>query len=195
LSQSAILLHFPPCISGRSLIENALSDGFFTSRYMTEHLKPLLSNSTILLVDDSDDDTFLMYRAFEKAHLINPLIRVNGGEEALTYLGGEGKFADREKYPLPFLLLLDLKMPRVNGFDVLRWLREQDHLKEMLVVVLTSSTREPDINLAYELGADSYLTKLAGFDELVQLLNRLKGYWLITNVRPPPHRVEELELV
>lgn len=159
-----------------------------------EPFETLATNSTILLAEDNDDDAFLMCRAFRRAHLLNPLVRVRGGEEAIAYLKGEGCYSNRNRFPLPFLLLLDLKMPRVNGFEVLQWVREQEDLKRLLIVVLTSSTREPDINKAYDLGANSYLSKPASFDELVQLLNRLQGYWIITNVSPDLRRPHELEL-
>lgn len=145
-----------------------------------EPLQVHLAHSTILLAEDDNDDAFLMCRAFQKAHLLNPVIRVRNGEEAIAYLRGDGDYASRDRYPLPFLLLLDLKMPLADGFDVLNWLRNRPELKQLLVVVLTSSTREPDIKKAYELGANSYLTKPAGFDELTQLLDRLHAYWFIT---------------
>lgn len=161
---------------------------------MNEPLESLAQNSTILLAEDNDDDAFLMCRAFRKAHLLNPLVRVRGGEEALAYLKGEGCYANRDRFPLPFLLLLDLKMPRVNGFDVLRWVRDQPELKRLLIVVLTSSTSEPDMNTAYDLGANSYLSKPACFEELVQLLERLQGYWIITNVAPDLRHPQELQL-
>ncbi len=161
---------------------------------MLDQLKTLATNSTILLVEDNDDDAFLMCRAFRKAHLLNPLVRVRGGEEAIAYLQGEGGYGNRDRYPIPFLVLLDLKMPRVNGFEVLQWIREQDTLKRLVVVVLTSSTLEPDINKAYDLGANSFLSKPASFDELMQLLHRLQGYWMITNVSSDLRHPQELEL-
>ena len=161
---------------------------------MTHHFHNIAADSTILLAEDNDDDAFLMCRAFRKARLLNPLVRVRGGEEAIAYLKGEGCYSNRARYPIPFLLLLDLKMPRVNGFEVLQWVREQEDLKRMLVVILTSSTRQPDINHAYDLGANSYLSKPTDFDELVQLLGRLQGYWLITNIAPDLRHPQELEL-
>lgn len=161
---------------------------------MKEPLQTVLANATILLAEDDNEDAFLMCRAFRKAHLLNPVIRVRNGEEAIAYLRGDGDYANRERYPLPFLLLLDLKMPLADGFDVLRWVRNQPDLKRMLVVVLTSSTHEPDVKKAYELGANSYLTKPAGFDELTQLLNRLHGYWFMTNMSPDANAPTELEM-
>lgn len=162
---------------------------------MIEPFETLATNSNILMAEDNDDDAFLMCRAFRKARLLNPLVRVRTGEEAIAYLQGDGCYGNRTRYPLPFLLLLDLKMPRMNGFEVLKWVREQEKLKGLLVVVLTSSTREPDINQAYDLGANSFLSKPAHFDDLVQLLKRLQGYWLITNVAPDIRQPHQMELV
>ena len=152
------------------------------------------NNIEILLVEDNDDDAFLMCRAFRKAHLLNPLVRARDGEDALAYLQGEGCYANRDRFPLPFLLLLDLHMPGMHGFDVLRWIRDQPELQGILIVVLTSSTLEPDINKAYELGANSYLTKPSNFDELVRLLGRIQGYWLMTNVAPERCHPHDLQL-
>ncbi len=162
---------------------------------MKDSLPTLVTDSTILLVEDNDDDAFLMSRAFRKAHLLNPVVRVTDGEQAIFYLKGEDGYTDRGRFPKPFLLLLDLKMPRMDGLDVLRWVRQQPDLKRLLVVVLTSSTSEPDIKTAYDLGANSYLTKPANFEELIQLLNRLQGYWLMTNISPESSRLHEAELM
>ena len=161
---------------------------------MNESFQTLISTSTILLAEDCDDDAFLMRRAFSKAHLLNPLTRVKDGEEAIAYLRGDGEYADRERYPIPFLLLLDLKMPRTSGFEVLSWVRDQPELKRMLIVILTSSTHAQDIETAYELGANSYLNKPANFAELMELLARLQGYWLMTNVPPDLRPTNEVEM-
>ena len=115
--------------------------------------------ATILLAEDDPNDVFFMKRAFEKAQLPNPLVVVSDGEETIRYLKGEGVYADRARYPLPGLLLLDLRMPRRGGFEVLDWLRRQPGLKRLMTVVLTSSAESPDINHAYDLGANSYLLK------------------------------------
>lgn len=163
---------------------------------MNEPLQILMANCAILLVEDNEDDAFLMSRAFQKAHLLNPVVHVKDGEEAISYLRGEGRYANRDQFPLPFLLLLDLNMPRVNGFEVLQWIREHSDLKRMLVVILTASTRELDIKHAYDLGAHSYLNKPGSFEELTQLLNRLHGSWLMTNGSPnvpPPRELESVQ--
>lgn len=161
---------------------------------MNASLQNLVAESTILLAEDDNDDAFLMSRAFRKAHLLNPIVRVNDGEQAIAYLRGEGEYADRERFPLPFLLLLDLNMPRVSGFEVLQWLRQQPELRRLLVVILTSSTRDLDVKHAYDLGANSYLSKPASFEELIQLLNRLQGYWLMTNISPELGQLQDLAL-
>ena len=104
---------------------------------------------SILLAEDEQNDVFLIRRAFQKAQLLNPIRVVSDGHEAISYLRGDGKYADREQFPLPTLVLLDLKMPRLGGFDVIAWVRQQPGLKRLPLVVLTSSKEGPDINRAY----------------------------------------------
>ena len=136
---------------------------------------------TVLLAEDDPDDVLLTQISFEKARLANPLQIVRDGEEALEYLGGEGKFANREKYPLPILLLLDLKMPKLNGFQVLEWLKSHPEIGHIPVAIMTSSAHDPDISRAYALGADSYLIKPPDAKALLALVQRLHAYWLIVN--------------
>jgi len=138
----------------------------------------------ILLAEDDENDVLLVQRAFQKSNIANPLQVVRDGEEAVAYLNGELHYADRDRYPLPVLMMMDLKMPRRSGLEVLAWLRQQPGLKRLPVVVLTSSNQSPDINRAYDLGANSYLVKPAGFDSLVQLVKNLDMYWLILNEKP-----------
>lgn len=114
---------------------------------------------TILLVEDNDDDVFAMRRALKKGSICNPLHVVTDGQQALDYLSGHGKFADRTQYPLPFLVFLDLKLPYVHGFEVLEWMRTQRDLSSIAVVVLTSSAENRDHERAFALGARSYLIK------------------------------------
>ena len=137
-----------------------------------------------MLVEDDPNDVLLIQRALRKARLVNPIEVVSDGEEAVNYLAGHGPFADRERYPLPVLILLDLKLPRKSGFEVLEWLRQQPKLKRVPVVVLTSSSRDSDINHAYDLGANSYLVKPPSFDALLKLVEEVKIYWLMLNVPP-----------
>lgn len=142
----------------------------------------------ILLAEDNEDHVLLTRRAFKQAGLVNPLFVVEDGEEAIAYLNGDGKFANRNEYPLPTLLLLDLKMPRKDGFDVLEWIRRQPMLAALRVVVLTTSDRIHDVNRAYQLGANSFLTKPVDFRDFVQLSSAIKGYWLWMSHAPEIER-------
>ena len=117
------------------------------------------NDTTILLAEDDPNDVFFMQRALTKAGLNTPLHIVRNGQEALEYLGGLGKFGDRAEYPLPSLLLLDLKMPFVDGFEVLAWARSQPGLKQLPIVVLTSSAQDSDREKAAGLGASAYFVK------------------------------------
>src|SRR5258706_16235115 len=101
--------------------------------------------ATVLLAEDDPDDVLLTEIAFEKARLVNPLQIVRDGEQAIEYLAGEGEYADRERFPMPILLLLDLKMPKVNGFQVLEWLQTQPGLSRLHVAIMTSSDHDPDM--------------------------------------------------
>jgi CheY-like chemotaxis protein len=140
--------------------------------------------NVLLLVEDDPNDVLLIQRAFRKANLVNPIQAVGDGEQAVAYLSGQGEYADRKRYPLPLLILLDLKMPRKWGFEVLAWLRQQPNLKRLPVVVLTSSREKSDINRAYELGANSYLTKPVTIDALTDMVKALNLYWMILNEKP-----------
>ncbi len=144
--------------------------------------------SVILLAEDSEDDVLLIRRAFRHANIVNPLQVVKDGEEAIAYLRGDGQYANRAEYPLPELLLLDLKMPKASGFDVLRWLREQPGLKALRVVVLSSSEQVRDVNMAYRLGANSFLVKPVDFRDLVELTQAIHGYWLWLSKAPESYR-------
>ena len=138
-----------------------------------------LRDSAILLVEDDEADILLMQRAFRNARIANPLIEVRDGQAAIQYLAGDGVYADRARYPIPFLMLLDLRLPKLSGFEVLEWIREQPEFGELIVVVLTSSVHVPDEARAHELGANSYLVKPGDFDELVELVKGIKGRWLV----------------
>jgi len=141
-------------------------------------------DGVILLAEDDPNDVLSVQRAFQRNYVANPVQVVRDGEEALAYLSGQAPFADRERHPLPVLLLMDLKMPRKSGLEVLAWVRHQPGLKRLPIIVLTSSNQSPDINRAYELGANSYLVKPAGFDSLLDLVKNLDMYWLILNEKP-----------
>lgn len=139
---------------------------------------------TVLLVEDDPTDVLLVERAFRKAGLPVPPHVVRDGDEAVAYLAGDGAYADREKHPLPALILLDLKLPRRSGLEVLAWLRSQPGLKRMPVVVLTSSRRSDDIDGAYDLGANSYVVKSLDLDGQAEMARTLNHYWLNFNERP-----------
>ena len=138
-----------------------------------------LRTSAILVVEDDQADLELLRRAFRRARIANPLLEVKDGQEAIQYLSGEGAFADRTRHPIPFLMLLDLRMPKLSGFEVLAWIREQPELVDLIIVVLTGSDRVPDVSKAHELGANSYLVKPGTFDELVEMVKQINGRWLL----------------
>jgi CheY-like chemotaxis protein len=136
---------------------------------------------TILLVEDSPDDVFFMKRAMKSAGFKAPLQVAEDGRVALNYLGRVGDYADREKFPGPTLVLLDLKLPHVPGLDVLKWIRAQPDLRMMPVIVLTSSSEQSDLERAYLLGANSFMVKPSA-DELDALARCLVDYWFKFNL-------------
>lgn len=142
----------------------------------------------ILLAEDDENQVLFVKRAFHHAGLLNPLFVVEDGEQAIAYLKGEGKYSNRDEYPLPCLLLLDLKMPNKNGFEVLEWIRRQPGLSALRVVVLTTSDQVHDVNRAYQLGANSFLTKPVDFRDFVQLTISIKGFWIWLSRAPEVHR-------
>jgi CheY-like chemotaxis protein len=143
-----------------------------------------VEHSTILLVEDERNDVFFLEYAFQTAGITNPLQVVEDGQEAINYLAGKGKYADRTQYPLPCLVLLDLKLPRRSGLDVLRWIQEQPALQMLVVIVLSSSRDKNDVDEAYQLGARSYLVKPLSLGERLELAKSIKHYWLKLNVLP-----------
>jgi CheY-like chemotaxis protein len=132
----------------------------------------------ILVAEDDPTDAFFFQRAFRRAGLPVALHFVRDGQEVIDYLQGTGLFSDRTAYPLPHLLLLDLKMPRLDGFDVLEWVRQQPGFSSLQVVIFSSSDEARDINKAYGLGANWYLVKPHSMDELTALVGRFKKFWL-----------------
>jgi DNA-binding response OmpR family regulator len=145
-----------------------------------------LRNSLILVVEDDEADTFLLRRAFRAARIANPVIDVKDGAEAIEYFSGLGVYADRARFPVPALLLLDLRLPKLSGFEVLEWIRDRHHLNEVVIVILTASEDVGHVNRAYELGAKSYLVKPGTFEELVEVVRQLTGPWLTLENRPKP---------
>ena len=136
-----------------------------------------------LLAEDSENDVCLMKEAFKKAGVVNPLRVVRDGGEAIAYLKGAGPYQERAEHPLPLVLLLDLKMPGKDGFDVLRWVRAQPTLKRLVVIILTASNRAEDADRAFDLGANFYLTKPGPFKALVEMSRCLRD-WLRLNHFP-----------
>ena len=142
----------------------------------------------ILVAEDELGDVLLLQRAFTKAGVKAPVHIAGNGQEVLDYLQGNPPFDDPVAYPLPTLLLLDLRLPLVDGFEVMRWIRNHPAFRHLVVVVLSSSDRPEDISLAYELGANSYVVKPDDPKELVKVVDRLQRYWLGINgpaVRKP----------
>jgi CheY-like chemotaxis protein len=142
----------------------------------------------ILLVEDSPDDALLIQRAFRKANMANPVQLVRDGEEAVAYLSGAPPWDDRARFPLPVFMLLDLKLPRRSGLEVLAWVRQESTVKRLPVVVLTSSRESVDVNRAYDLGVNSYLTKPVGFEALLEMVKSVNLYWLVLNEYPEMRR-------
>ncbi|HVV45597.1 MAG TPA: response regulator [Bryobacteraceae bacterium] len=143
------------------------------------------------MVEDSSDDLVLMQKAFAKAGLTNPLQIVRNGEEAVAYLQGDEPYQNRHEHPRPDLIFLDLKMPKMDGFEFLKWLRAQEGIGKIPVVVLTSSHQMRDVNQAYALGANSFLVKPFDFDNFVETSKLLRTYWLHVNYRPESFRAGE----
>jgi CheY-like chemotaxis protein len=140
----------------------------------------------ILVAEDDLGDVMLLRRAFAKAGVRAPIHFARDGQEVLDYLQGNAPFQDPIRHPLPNLLLLDLKLPGLDGFEVLEWLREQPGLRRTLVVVLSASKQMEDVNRAYALGANSYVVKPQDSDELVSVVKRLETYWLKINASSEP---------
>jgi len=139
---------------------------------------------TVLLVEDDLNDIFLVKRAFKMARLEVPLQVVTDGEEALQYLHGEGRYADREAHPLPRLIVMDIKMPRKSGFEVLESVKGHGPLRRIPVVIVSSSNRVEDINRAYELGANAYMVKPVNFRAVEHLFESITQYWGLECAKP-----------
>jgi len=140
----------------------------------------------VLAVEDSDDDQFLLREAWVKAGVSNPLAFVSDAEQACDYLSGEGRYADREAFPFPVLLLLDIKLPGKSGLEILAWLREQERFKTLPVIMLTASTWPEEVSAAYRLGASSFVIKPSAAQDLTDFAAAVKGYWFRFNEFAPP---------
>jgi CheY-like chemotaxis protein len=143
---------------------------------------------TVLLVEDDLNDIFLVKRAFKMERILNPLQVVTDGLEAIYYLRGAGKYSDRSAYPLPRLIVLDIRMPRKDGFEVLEWVKQDNKLRRIPVVIVSSSDNAADINRAYELGANAYMVKPVDFRAVEHLFQTITSYWGLECAKP------ELEL-
>lgn len=139
----------------------------------------------ILLVEDEPTSVFLFQHVAKKLEIVNPVQIARDGREALDYLEGVGEFSDREKYPEPGLVVLDLKLPRISGFEVLEQLRQRPETRKTVVVVLSSSASDDDVSKAYELGANGYLVKPLHLEKLHEIVRAIKDFWLTHN-HPPP---------
>ena len=142
----------------------------------------------ILLVEDNQMDVVLTLDAFREAKLKNTIHVARNGQEALDYLFGNDKYANRDEFPLPALILLDLKMPGIDGFEVLRQVKGTEKLKRIPVIILTSSREEGDHALSYDIGANSYLLKPVSFDGFTDVVRKIDDYWFSLNINPPDNQ-------
>jgi len=138
----------------------------------------------ILHVEDSEEDVFLLRYAFERADIKTPVQVVEDGQQAIEYLSGIGKFADRQEFPLPCLVLLDLKLPQKMGLEVLEWIRQRSAVKSLVVIILSSSVHEGDLRRAYELGANAFLVKPSDANTMAEMCKALNHFWLTFNRTP-----------
>jgi CheY-like chemotaxis protein len=140
---------------------------------------------TVLLVEDDLNDIFLVKRAFKKAQISNPLQIVTDGEKAIQYLQGKGPYADRNLYPLPKLIVMDINMPGKSGFEVLQWLKSSNQPLHRIPIVIVSSSDDPDdVNRAYELGANAYMVKPMEFKAVEHLFQSITHYWGLECAKP-----------
>ncbi|MHA1770737.1 MAG: response regulator [Candidatus Thorarchaeota archaeon] len=144
----------------------------------------MVRTKVILLVEDNEDDVILTQRALKKANILNEIVVVGDGLEALQFLRGEGQYKDRATEALPVVILLDLNMPRMNGLEFLRELRSDESLRLLPVVVLTSSAEEQDVLKSYDLGANSFVRKPVDFNQFVDSVRTLGLFWVLLNIAP-----------
>jgi CheY-like chemotaxis protein len=144
----------------------------------------MMTGHTILHVEDRDEDIFLLQYAFKRAEITNPVQVATDGQMAIDYLAGTGKFSDRKQFPLPCMVLLDLKLPHRMGLEVLEWIRQEPAVKSLIVIVLSSSVFEGDIQRAYDLGVNAFLVKPSDADRIADMCKALKHFWFTHN-QPP----------
>lgn len=150
------------------------------------HVSGHAAGQLILIVEDSESDIFFILRVMEQSGVLNPIYVVRDGNEAMAYLRGDGPYADREAYPIPGIVLLDLKMPDIDGFEILRWRRTQPQLQRTLMVALSSFDGVYAINLAYETGADTFLSKPLSADDILNLITAFENYWQLMRTERLP---------
>ena len=138
-------------------------------------------NSTILIIEDDPNDQLFLKMALEAVGVQNPIFEAKDGKDALEYLGGTGPYANRQQNPLPYLVILDLKLPQIMGLELLKWIRQRPELDCLIVIIFTSSANPSDVDQAYKLGANAYLVKPCSFDKLRGLAQSLKDFWLLHN--------------
>ena len=146
----------------------------------------MLNQVEVLLVEDNMHDAEMTIRSLKKVNLANNLVHVKDGEEALDFIFARGKFADREAIQFPKVILLDIKMPKVDGIEVLKQLKSNESSKAIPVVIMTSSREEQDIINSYQLGVNSYVVKPVDFEGFARAVSQLGLYWLLTNQPPLP---------
>lgn len=144
----------------------------------------MIENDRILLVEDDALQVQLIRQVLTASRVTNRVLSVGSGEEALDYLSGKGNYSDRVQYPLPSLVLLDLKLPKISGFEVLSWIRKNPVMNRLPVVVLTGSAENGDIERAYNLGANSYLVKPFEMEDMRALVKSINAYWVILAQKP-----------
>jgi CheY-like chemotaxis protein len=145
-------------------------------------------SGVILLVEDREEDAELIGKGLRRGNVKNPIQVVRDGEEAVMYLSGQGRYANHEEFPLPALVLLDLKLPKIDGFEVLRWLREQPGLRWLRVIALTSCEEIREVNRAHHLGANSFLIKPHEVEECAAMGELIQEYWLQADQAPTSYR-------
>jgi len=144
-------------------------------------------NGRILLVEDEENDALLVKMAFQKNEIRNPVQWVRDGLEAVAYLNGDGIYANRSLYPFPEVLILDLKMPRMTGLELLAWIRDHPEYRVIPTIIMSSSRMDSDVEKAYNLGANTYMIKPSSFEDLAKMVKLAHGYWAVS-VKPKMNR-------